>query len=167
MSRPPRLKDFPYTGPYRYFLTFCTFGRRRVLTDVKTIEMVCTYLRECSKLEDIAVNAYCAMPDHVHLLTTGLTDAANLRHFIDRSKQRSGFTFKQRTGERLWQDGFYDHILREEDDVAGVVAYIVNNPIRAGLVASASDYQFWGSFTHTRDEVLDFIAGIPDWTPPL
>jgi hypothetical protein len=56
-------------------------------------------------------------------------------------------------------------VLREEDDVAGLIAYIVNNPIRAKLVASPTDYPFWGSFTHTRDDILAFIAEVPEWKP--
>lgn len=85
---------------------------------------------------------------------------------MTRTKQRSGWRFKNETGHRLWQEGYYDRVLREDDDPYGVIAYIVNNPIRAGLVASPADYPFWGSFAHSRDEILDFIASAPEWTPP-
>jgi putative transposase len=166
MSRPPRLKHFAYVGLYRYFLTLCTFDRRQTFTDARTVEMVRTQLRESSEEDTIAVDAYCAMPDHIHLLATGLSDQSNLKHFIERSKQRTGFAFKQQTGMPLWQEGYYDHVLREEDDPARVIRYIVNNPLRANLVASPADYPFWGSFTQSRDAILDFIAGIPDWEPP-
>ena len=74
--------------------------------------------------------------------------------------------FKQETRDRLWQEGYYDHVLREADDVAEVIAYIVNNPVRAKLVVSPAEYPFWGSFTHTRDEILDVIADVPDWRRP-
>ncbi len=106
------------------------------------------------------------MPNHFHLLATGLSDTSNVRHFMYDSKQRSGWSFKQQFGCHLWQEGYYDRVLREEDDPAGVIAYIVNNPIRAKLVTSPADYPFWGSFTHTRDDILEFIAGVPDWKPP-
>jgi hypothetical protein len=55
-------------------------------------------------------------------------------------KQMTGFEWKQRSGGRLWQQGFYDHVLREENPVLGVVRYILNNPIRAGLVTEGQPY---------------------------
>jgi REP element-mobilizing transposase RayT len=116
VSRPRRLNGFSYVGVHRYFLTFCTFDRRCVLSDAETAEMVRTQLRRSSEDHGIAVSAYCAMPDHIHLLAAGLTDQSNVKHFIERSKQHTGFAFKHQTGERLWQEGYYDHVLREEDD---------------------------------------------------
>ena len=38
MSRPPRVEGFNYLGPYRYFVTFCTFDRRDLLSDVVTAQ---------------------------------------------------------------------------------------------------------------------------------
>lgn len=38
---------------------------------------------------------------------------------------------------------FYDHALREEDDLKGIARYIVANQIRAGLVEKIGDYPHW------------------------
>ena len=57
-------------------------------------------------------------------------------------------------------------MLRDDDDDVGVIAYILNNPIRAGLVTCCADYPFWGSLTHTRDQILEFMAGVPEWQRP-
>jgi REP element-mobilizing transposase RayT len=46
----------------------------------------------------------------------------------------------------IWQRSFWDHFLRSTDDLAVVVAYILNNPVRAGLVQEWRDYPFAGSF---------------------
>jgi len=43
---------------------------------------------------------------------------------------------------RLWQRGFYDHALRKEEDVQKVAEYIVNNPVRMGLVEDWRNYRF-------------------------
>jgi tRNA U34 5-methylaminomethyl-2-thiouridine-forming methyltransferase MnmC len=45
----------------------------------------------------------------------------------------------------LWQDGFYDHVLRREEDSPAIAAYIVANPVRAGLVKSVTEYSYSGS----------------------
>lgn len=41
---------------------------------------------------------------------------------------------------RIWQARFYDHIVRDGEDLRQVAEYIVNNPVRKGLVNSAADY---------------------------
>ncbi len=43
----------------------------------------------------------------------------------------------------LWQKGFYDHALRENENVQGIARYIVANPLRAGLVEQVGDYPLW------------------------
>jgi REP-associated tyrosine transposase len=108
------------------------------------------------------------MPDHWHGLLK--TDAqADLRRLMHLLKLRSSFAFTQRTGQRLWQKSFFDRTLREDDDPLKVVAYIVNNPLRAGLVASPDEYPHWGSQIYTREEICDGIAGLGgfDWRPPV
>jgi REP element-mobilizing transposase RayT len=41
------------------------------------------------------------------------------------------------------QRAFYDHALRQDEDVQGVARYIVANPLRAGLVENIGDYPLW------------------------
>jgi len=77
-------------------------------------------------------------------------------------KQRTGYAFKQRTGNRLWQPGFHDRILREDDNTRLVVRYVLQNPVRAGLVRNARDYAWMGSSRYTIEE-LETHAG--DWSP--
>ena len=114
---------------------------------------------------DMEVTTYCVMPDHVHILATGLTDAADLIRFVKISKQKAGFDFRAARQQYLWQDGFYDHVLRGDDAMAGVVSYTVNNPVRAGLVRSLQEYEFWGSQNYGREELLEFIVGTEEWIP--
>ena len=52
---------------------------------------------------------------------------------------------------KIWQQSFWDHLLRAEEDAAVVLTYILNNPVRAGLVASWRDYPFAGSLNFTLE----------------
>jgi hypothetical protein len=61
------------------------------------------------------------MPDHIHIVATGVSADSNLVAFIEGWKQKTGYAHKQATGARLWQGGYYDHILRAEEDRAGVI----------------------------------------------
>jgi hypothetical protein len=48
----------------------------------------------------------------------------------------------KRGDRRLLAEGFYDHALRKEEDIRVVAEYIINNPVRAGLVKEWRDYPF-------------------------
>lgn len=43
----------------------------------------------------------------------------------------------------VWQKGYYDHALRDEENLAVVARYIVANPLRAGLARNVADYPLW------------------------
>jgi len=45
----------------------------------------------------------------------------------------------------MWQDGFHDHAIRKEEDLADIARYVVANPLRAGLVRRIGDYSLWDS----------------------
>jgi len=97
------------------------------------------------------------MPDHVHLLIEGTTSAADLKRVAKRLKQGSGQSWKFRTGARLWQEGYYDRVLRPGEDPKVVARYIVENPVRARLVAHPAQYPYLGSDVWTLDELLDSL----------
>ena len=107
--------------------------------------------------------AYCVMPDHVHLLLQARADDADLRAAIHDFKRRTGFAWKRRKGQCLWQEGFHDYVLRDEDSLAGLVRYVVNNPIRARLVEDVTKYPYVGSSRYQIEELVDVAV---DWRPP-
>lgn len=165
MSRPPRLDGFDYRGWYRYFLTICAYQRRLVFKDATTIDLVLEQIRFTATEQGTENIAYCFMPDHLHVLVAGTSDTSDLRKFAKLMKQRSGWRFgRNRTG-RLWQAGYYDRVLRSEDATADVVKYIIQNPVRAGIVRSPGEYRHWGSGSYTREELLDFVQDARKWCP--
>jgi len=83
------------------------------------------------------------MPDHVHLLIAG-QEGSSLRDFARHFKQISGYKFKRERGVSLWQISYYDHVLRREEDVEQIAAYIWDNPVRAGLVEERVGHAFSG-----------------------
>ena len=144
-ARPARLQAFDYLGFYRYFLTFCTVDRRPVFVDAGTVREVIEQIRRTCAEEQFAVLAYCFMPDHVHLLLEGRREDADLRRCAKLARQRSAMFYARLGGRRLWQAGFYDRVLRNEESTVDVVKYIVGNAVRGGLVARVVDYPFCGS----------------------
>ena len=88
--------------------------------------------------------AYTIMPDHVHLLALGITDDADAISFMKRLKQTTSYDFIQRDGRRLWQQSFFDHVLRRDEDALAIAKYIVENPVRAGYVERLEDWPYFG-----------------------
>jgi REP element-mobilizing transposase RayT len=83
------------------------------------------------------------MPDHLHwLLVPG---SEPIHAIMRRTKSCSARCINRRTGHtgRLWQNGFHDHAVRKEEDLAAIARYIIANPVRAGLVRSVREYPFW------------------------
>ena len=103
-------------------------------------------LCEKSALFEFKIWVYCFMPDHLHLLIEGEADHSDMKRFISSYKQHTSFYHKKKTGMKLWQTNFYEHILRKEEDTMAVVRYILENPVRKGLVDNFNNYPFSGSF---------------------
>jgi REP element-mobilizing transposase RayT len=88
--------------------------------------------------------AYCLMPDHLHLLAQGKEDFSHLVTFLQRFKRRTGYHFKRESGAQLWQDSYYDRVIRTDEDLELVAAYIFNNPMLDGLCGEPKDYSLSG-----------------------
>ncbi len=85
----------------------------------------------------------------MHLLVHGEPESEMVL-FVKDFKQRTAYAYRRTHASVLWQKSYYDHVLRTEEDVRKVARYIVANPVRAGLVRTASDYPYCGSFVWGR-----------------
>ena len=142
----PRLSDFDYLGSYAYFITILTHDRSPFFKAAAIVDTVANYLFETGRLRRFKVICYCFMPDHLHLLPVGEDGNSNLKSFIALFKQKSGYRFKKNYREDLWHVSYYDHVLRKDESIEGVSRYILENPVRRGLVSDFRDYPFSRSF---------------------
>ena len=152
----PRIEGFSYLGLHRYSLIICTNNRKQVFSDVEIVARVLAIIRQCAAAHEFAVLAYCFMPDHVHLVVSAVSDASDLRTFMSRWKQRSGYEHRQRTGSHLWQPSYFDHVLRDDEQTGRAVRYVLENPVRKGLAVEFADYRFSGSDVFTAEELREF-----------
>jgi putative transposase len=152
--KPIRLDLAVYREAYVCSLTLATDNRRRAFLSAVWVSHCLSVLRNAAAKHKVAVLAYCFMPDHVHLLVHN-TGRSSIVSFVREFKQMTGFCYKRRTGEQLWQRSYYDHFLRRDEDVVVVARYIFGNPFRAGLVAEASQYPFSGSFVWGPSAVVE------------
>ena len=162
-GRPERLRSFDYLGIHRYFLTFCTHERRRHFVTSARVSLVHAQIVRACGDERFAILAFCFMPDHVHLLIEGLADEANCRQLIRRAKQYAGFHFKRAFRSPLWQAYGYERVLRDCEATLSVARYVIENPVRAGLVENPRDYPYVGSLRYAIDEILTAVQLDAGW----
>jgi putative transposase len=143
--RTTRLAGFDYLGHFHYSLTMCTFRRRPHFVSPRCVEGARGIFFSETEAHDVVIPAYCFMPDHVHLVVSGRSPRADLVRFAKRSRQRIAFAMRTETGVPFWQDGYYDHILRDHETLSRTIRYLADNPVRAGLVRSWEAYAFTGS----------------------
>jgi putative transposase len=144
-KRPKRLAGVPYVGDQRYSLTTCTGHRHRAFALEGVAEGCIMQLRHSAKLHNFAVVAYCFMPDHLHLLVYGTSPDADFLAFVIHFKKLTGFEYSQRFRRRLWQPGYYDRILRDDESTEGMARYVLENPVRGGLARTLGEYPYAGS----------------------
>lgn len=93
--------------------------------------------------------SFCVMPNHVHVLVqTPELLQRPFYHTLQLLKGRSARAANQmlqRTGT-FWQPESYDHVAANAAETRRILTYIVNNPVKAGLVP---DWQDWsGTYAH-------------------
>ena len=146
LRRPTRLPRFTYVGRFSYSLRFGTFQRRSHFTDPALIRSALVQIQRTGREEQFALIASCFMPDHVHLAIRGLATESNLRRFVKIAKQRVAYLARRQFAiPALWQDGYYERVVRSHG-MESLVRYILNNPMRAGIVKDGEQYPFSGSF---------------------
>ncbi len=84
------------------------------------------------------------MPDHMHWLVQ-LDDRLPLAGLVKRFKTVSALHANRQRGHTgsFWQPGYYDHLIRDDENLCDAARYIVANPLRAGLVERLGDYPLW------------------------
>ena len=109
--------------------------------------------------------AWVVMPSHLHWVfrprdewVQGLGPAADdrsprrrIQHSINRHTATECNRLLRRKGG-FWQRESYDHCVRDEDELERIVFYIHANPVRAGLVKRALDYEFSSAREHALQE---------------
>ena len=94
------------------------------------------------------------MPDHQHLIVTGNDSNSDILLFIKQYKQKTGHWLSQNQSTARWQKDFFDHIIRKDEGRVNVARYILDNPVRKGLVANWQQHPYKGAMGCELDYIL-------------
>lgn len=143
-----RIEDYDYSTPGAYFITVCTANREKIFwnsvgadiirpengplsTAGKVVEQ--GILQIAQHYENVVVDNYCIMPDHIHLILRIESDmdgrmiSAPAVSTVVGSMKR---WISKQIGGPIWQKSFYDHGIRNQQDYNEIWEYIENNPIK-------------------------------------
>jgi REP element-mobilizing transposase RayT len=128
-----------------YFITTCTFKRRAILASTEVAKILSDEWKDAHNHHGWAIGRYVIMPDHVHFFCSAELDAKTLPTFMQAWKQWTAKRMRELNFSRsVWQEEFFDHVLRSSESYSQKWAYVKENPVRAGLVASAPEWPWQG-----------------------
>ncbi len=95
---------------------------------------------------DYSLHDWVVMPNHVHLLLTPRLDPALGLRRLKGVAAREANQLLGLTGKPFWQAESYDHLVRSPKEFERIAAYILRNPVRAGLARSEEEYRWSSAF---------------------
>jgi len=144
--KPNRLQGHDYSQNGLYFITMCVRGKQCVFWDAVGARIARPILSNYGLVVEQAINKisfvynnvcvdkYVIMPNHIHLLLNIQTFSENGRAMRAPTvstvvNQMKGFVTKQ-IGHSIWQKLFHDRIVRDEAEYVKIWQYIENNPLQ-------------------------------------
>jgi putative transposase len=101
------------------------------------------------------LHAFVIMPNHVHLLATPAIALPLLMKSLKGITAKRANAMLELTGRPFWQEESYDHLVRNDREFERIRNYIEQNPVRAGLVSEASEFQWSSAGWATRGSPAD------------
>ncbi len=123
-----------------YVVTTVVAGRRAVFAETSVASIVTGELVLAQQRGRMEPFAWVVMPDHLHWMFS--LRETPLEHVVREFKSRSARHANAARGcsGALWQAGYYDHQLRNDEDLIAQARYILANPVRGGLAERPGTY---------------------------
>lgn len=96
------------------------------------------------------LDAFCIMSSHVHVVVAPLPLPAEggeyhalsaIMHSLKRRTAREANRLLSRTGS-FWAPESFDHYIRDDAEWERIVSYVLNNPVKVGLVEHWPEWKF-------------------------
>ena len=127
-----------------YFVTGQTWQRRALFLNGPWAELFIETLHRYRKSAYL-LHEFVLMPEHFHALITPVESLEKSVQYV-----KGGFSFRAKkdlgSNLEIWQKGFTDHRIRDEEDYEKHVHYIYSNPVKRKLSVKAIDYPYCSAF---------------------
>lgn len=136
-------------GTFFFTVTLADRSAELLVKHIDLLRQVYGSVQNHHPFETIAI---CVMPDHLHAIWTLPEEVSDfpLRWSLIKSRfskalpdvaQRSASKLTKRE-KGIWQRRYWEHVIRDETDLARHVDYIHFNPVKHGLVSQVSDWPY-------------------------
>jgi putative transposase len=146
-NRPPHAKNLRegrWSETFAcYAVAKCLARRKPILSEPAPAEIILSSLNYLREAGAIRLLSFCIMPDHYHavLFLVGRLSLSQVMNSLGKFTARRLNALLCRQGQ-FWEEGFFDHRCRDDDDIEDRMTYIEHNPVRAELVMKAEDWPF-------------------------
>ena len=129
-----------------YFLTLCTYHRQKILAEAHPANVLIESWHAAAEVHGWVIGRYVIMLDHVHFFASPQPESKSLSAFIRDWKKWTTRKIHDAgiVAPIVWQPEFFDHVLRSADSYDEKWNYVRDNPVRAGLAASAGSWPYSG-----------------------
>ena len=128
-----------YPANQTVFVTIVTNRRKPWLADSTNVAALLDAMRRVKRKYPFRHLAHVILPDHFHWLFQAGGDA-NFSAIVAGVKRDVTWHLKRRRDGPLWQDRFFDHVIRDDADFARHADYIHYNPVKHGVASSAFEH---------------------------
>jgi REP element-mobilizing transposase RayT len=132
------LPHIQLTSGYYYFITFTTYNRKTLQSFQKDCIFDAINFIDNKEYE---LYASVVLNDHIHMIINPVDKLSKIMHSI-KSYTAHEINKKINRKGKFWQDENYDKVIRNEKEFIEKIEYIANNPIKAGLSKSYTDYKW-------------------------
>ena len=153
--KPNRLQHYDYSQAGYYLITICTQDKVNYFGEIEKARMQLNEIGQIATdcwrtipehFHNTALDEFVVMPNHIHGIVI-IVGNAGLRSLPQRCTQRQTDRSKMYLSKIIhgfkssvtrmvrkrhsfgWQKSFYDHVIRNDEDLYRVRAYIQNNPL--------------------------------------
>ena len=159
-----------YIAGGTYFFTLVTSKRTRFFEDKRCVEAFFASLYLVQSYHHFDLIAYCILPDHIHLLITLAEADYNFSSRIKEIKRKTTTSIRkvmERPNIDVWQGRFWEHTIKDQDDLQHCFDYIHYNPIKHGYSDTfnwewSSYWSYYGKDEHAAPVIdpKDFHEGM-------
>jgi putative transposase len=132
--------------PDGYFhVTACSVDEAPLVQDAADARMLISLLRRAVCRFRLGLHVYCVMGTHYHALVDGrVKDLSRAVQWLQSVYAREHNARHGRAGA-LFRERFSSWVIRDEEHYRAAFEYILDNPVRAGLVQRAEDWPWSGA----------------------
>jgi putative transposase len=167
-----------------YFFTLVTYKRIKVFSKAENVSLLRNSIQKAIHKHPFRIDAFVLLPDHLHCVWTlpqqdsdfstrwRLIKSNFSRNFDQKTvgwveeRNPAAETYptsrKKKNEKLIWQRRFWEHLIRDQNDLNKHVEYIHYNPVKHGLTKAPIDWAYSSFHRYVDKEIYDAKWGAGD-----